>query len=277
MSGISRKELLAKDPVLPRVAAGDEVVWINPRRRPAGGALASLPLGMEDILDAEARLARFAPFIRLRFPETEPTCGLIESPLTPIPDMKAALEARHGIAIPETLLLKQDSHLAIAGSVKARGGIYEVLKHTEELALRHGLITLTDDYAKLASPEDRAFFSRFTVQVGSTVYMGDHASLISAIAGSESRHASARNRKNILAVFMRKPPSRFGRWGMPVENQNGGGVHFPCSSVQICCGMLPQISLCGFIIPYFFHFEQVYITFCAFPVFSRVKAPGRRY
>lgn len=183
MSGISRKELLAKDPVLPRVAAGDEVVWINPRRRPAAEALASLPLGMEDILDAEARLARFAPFIRLRFPETEPTHGLIESPLTPIPDMKAALEARHGIAIPETLLLKQDSHLAIAGSVKARGGIYEVLKHTEELALRHGLITLTDDYAKLASPEARAFFSRFTVQVGSTGNLGLSIGIASAAVG----------------------------------------------------------------------------------------------
>ncbi|MBQ1706079.1 MAG: D-serine ammonia-lyase [Clostridia bacterium] len=183
MSGISRKELLAKDPVLPRVAAGDEVVWINPRRRPAAEALASLPLGMEDILDAEARLARFAPFIRLRFPETEPTHGLIESPLTPIPDMKAALEARHGIAIPETLLLKQDSHLAIAGSVKARGGIYEVLKHTEELALRHGLITLTDDYAGLASPEARAFFSRFTVQVGSTGNLGLSIGIASAAVG----------------------------------------------------------------------------------------------
>ena len=183
MSGFSRKELLAKDPVLPRVAAGDEVVWINPRRRPAGEALASLPLGMEDILDAEARLARFAPFIRLRFPETEPTRGLIESPLTLIPDMKAALEARHGIAIPETLLLKQDSHLAIAGSVKARGGIYEVLKHTEELALRHGLITLTDDYARLASPEARAFFSRFTVQVGSTGNLGLSIGIASAAVG----------------------------------------------------------------------------------------------
>ena len=183
MSGISRKELLAKDPVLPRVAAGDEVVWINPRRRPAAEALASLSLGMEDILDAEARLARFAPFIRLRFPETEPTHGLIESPLTPIPDMKAALEARHGIAIPETLLLKQDSHLAIAGSVKARGGIYEVLKHTEELALRHGLITLTDDYAGLASPEARAFFSRFTVQVGSTGNLGLSIGIASAAVG----------------------------------------------------------------------------------------------
>ena len=66
---------------------------------------------------------------------------------------------------------RQDSHLAIAGSVKARGGIYEVLKHTEELALEHGLITKEDNYEKLASDESRAFFSKYTIQVLSLIHI----------------------------------------------------------------------------------------------------------
>lgn len=175
--------LLEKDPVLPRVAAAEEVLWINPKLQPAGEALAKMELGMKDIRDAEARLARFAPFIQACFPETAPRKGLIESPLTPIPAMQKLLEERFGAVIPGRLLLKQDSHLAIAGSVKARGGIYEVLKHTEELAMEAGLLQETDDYAKLATPEMRAFFSQYTVQVGSTGNLGLSIGIASAAVG----------------------------------------------------------------------------------------------
>lgn len=175
--------LLEKDPVLPRVAAAEEVLWINPKLQPAKEALAAMALGMEDIRDAEARLARFAPFIQVCFPETAPRKGLIESPLTPIPAMQKLLEERHGAVIPGKLLLKQDSHLAIAGSVKARGGIYEVLKHTEELAIQAGLLTEEDDYAKLATPEMREFFSKYTVQVGSTGNLGLSIGIASAAVG----------------------------------------------------------------------------------------------
>ena len=176
-------ELLKKDPVLPRVAAAEEVLWVNPKLQPAKEGLTKTELGMADIADAAARLDRFAPFIQACFPETAPRKGLIESPLTAIPNMKALLEARFDAVIPGKLLLKQDSHLAIAGSVKARGGIYEVLKHTEELAMEAGLLKETDDYAKLASPEMREFFSKYTVQVGSTGNLGLSIGIASAAVG----------------------------------------------------------------------------------------------
>ena len=65
-------------------------------------------------------------------------------------------------------MAEKDSHLPISGSIKARGGIYEVLAHAEKLALAAGLITLTDDYSILLSPACRQFFSQHKIAVGST-------------------------------------------------------------------------------------------------------------
>ncbi|MDP0947578.1 hypothetical protein Q6282_29520, partial [Klebsiella pneumoniae] len=62
-----------------------------------------------------------------------------------------------------SLWLKKDSDLPISGSIKARGGIHEVLKHAEDLALQAGLITLEDNYAALASDAVLAFFSRYKI------------------------------------------------------------------------------------------------------------------
>ena len=117
-----------------------EIVWINPDKTDFERSMEGSELTMADVEDAEARLKRFAPFIMRCFPETEDRGGLIESALTPIPGMQKYLNRKYGSGLKGTLLLKQDSHLAIAGSVKARGGIYEVLKHTEDLAFRHGIL-----------------------------------------------------------------------------------------------------------------------------------------
>ena len=51
---------------------------------------------MADIDEAEARLARFAPYIARVFPETAAAGGVIESPLTAVPRMKGALAAARG-------------------------------------------------------------------------------------------------------------------------------------------------------------------------------------
>ena len=180
---IALSELEKKAPILKDISAAKEVVWINPDKTTCAEALKHIELTMADVDDAERRLERFAPFIRHCFPETKDRNGLIESVLTPIPDMKDLINRTYGSNLTGTLLLKQDSHLAIAGSVKARGGIYEVLKHTEDLALEHGLLKAGDSYEKLASEECRQFFSQYTIQVGSTGNLGMSIGIMSAAVG----------------------------------------------------------------------------------------------
>lgn len=176
-------DLIKKSPLLQKMQRGEEVVWINPDLCPFETAEKNPELTMADIEDAEKRLERFAPFIMKCFPETKDRKGLIESVLTPVPEMKALLRDKYGAGLEGNLLLKQDSHLAIAGSVKARGGIYEVLKHTEDLALEAGILKPGDSYEKLADQEARDFFRNYKVQVGSTGNLGMSIGIMSAAVG----------------------------------------------------------------------------------------------
>lgn len=176
-------QLMHKVPILQRMQAGEEIVWINPEKQPFKAAKTKLTVTMAEVYDAANRLARFAPFIMKSFPETAPAGGIIESPLVEIAAMKERLNDKYGAAISGRLLLKEDSHLPIAGSIKARGGIYEILKYTEELALANGLLQPGDSYEKLADETLRQFFSAYTIQVGSTGNLGLSIGIISAALG----------------------------------------------------------------------------------------------
>ena len=176
-------DMFSNAPIVREIAAAKECVWFNPQLRPAEEALAAIPYTRADVDDAAKRLARFAPYIQRCFPETAADGGLIESPLTEIPHMAEYLRAINPICLPGRMFLKRDSDLAVAGSVKARGGIYEVLKHAETLALEAGLLRETDDYAKLADPEYKAFFSQYEVAVGSTGNLGLSIGIMSAALG----------------------------------------------------------------------------------------------
>ena len=103
--------------------------------------------------------------------------------VTEIPYMKKRMEEKYGKKCRGRLFLKEDNRLAIAGSVKARGGIYEVLKHTEDLALVHGLLKPGEGYEHLGDPEKKRFFKDYTIQVGSTGNLGLSIGIISAVLG----------------------------------------------------------------------------------------------
>lgn len=181
-------------PVVTELKSLRETIWFNPGLKSAEEGLKRVGLTIADAEDAEARLQRFAPFLARALPETAASSGIIESDMVPVPLMQAELEKTDGIM--GTVWLKKDSHLPISGSLKARGGIYEVLAYAEKLALEAGLITLTDDYSALLSPDFRQFFGQHKIAVGSTGNLGLSIGIISARLGFHvTVHMSADARK----------------------------------------------------------------------------------
>ncbi|MCT8977689.1 D-serine ammonia-lyase [Clostridium sp. CX1] len=170
-------------PLMDKIISTEEVFWTNPNYGKFQDAIEKISLSEKDVMEAEERLKRFAPYIAKVFPETEKTNGIIESPIVKIPNMQSKIEEMFSQEILGQLLLKCDSHLAISGSIKARGGIYEVLKHAEELAIENGILTLEDDYSVMDSDKFREFFSQYSIAVGSTGNLGLSIGIISAQLG----------------------------------------------------------------------------------------------
>ncbi len=152
------------------------MLWCNPARTDIPAtvqAAGELHISLADVEAAQARFRRFAPLLPALFPELAETAGVIESPLLAVPAMQEGL----GLApVQGRLWVKADHSLPVAGSIKARGGIHEVLEFAESLALRHGLIGPAsdgpEDYLALARPAARELFERYQVAVGSTGNLG---------------------------------------------------------------------------------------------------------
>ncbi|MDP5290684.1 D-serine ammonia-lyase [Oceanimonas sp. CHS3-5] len=185
-------ELSRAYPLLNPLMALTPVSWFNPERQPLEQALTGVNLNADDVADAAARLNRFASYFRAVFPNTRALNGLLESPVQPLAAMQRAMDTRLEQPLAGTLMLKRDDLLPVSGSIKARGGIYEVLQNAEKLAIKAGLLHPSDDYAKLDSDEFRAFFGQYSVAVGSTGNLGLSIGIISAKLGFKvSVHMSA--------------------------------------------------------------------------------------
>ena len=109
--------------MLSRIKTQKRVFWINPNLGNTADVLPTLPLGFSDVEQADYLWDRARLLLKNLFPELESTQGIIESPLCRVPEIRAMLLPEN---IKGDLFIKADNYLPIAGSIKARGGIYAV-------------------------------------------------------------------------------------------------------------------------------------------------------
>ncbi|MBN8191229.1 D-serine ammonia-lyase [Bacillus sp. NTK074B] len=167
---------LNKD-LLSELQSAKEVFWENPSLN----SNSITKSGLKEMVEAEERLARFSPLLKKLFPET--VNGMIESPIKHLDSMQRTLQDYYKSPIHGQIILKCDNDLPIAGSIKARGGVYEVLKIAEAIAIERGWINESVDYSILGSKRFQEFYSQYTITVGSTGNLGLSIGVIGASLG----------------------------------------------------------------------------------------------
>jgi D-serine dehydratase len=154
--------------------------WLNVNRAPAATVLPKLPLQRENLEEAKALWDRMAPLIQHCFPYV--TDGKVDSPLRVMDYIGKQFTATFNMQ--PNSMVKLDNELPIAGSVKARGGVFEVLKFAERVALESGLLKEDDSRTLMASdPALRALLSKHKLVVGSTGNLGLAVGIMGAALG----------------------------------------------------------------------------------------------
>ncbi|RXJ49417.1 D-serine ammonia-lyase [Gelidibacter gilvus] len=170
-------------PILKDIMKTNQVSWLNPELTSVKNA-PKFSIDLEDMKKAAHLWTRFAPFFVKAFPETKDNHGILESPLREIPKMKSLLNADNG-DIEGRLFLKCDNELPICGSIKARGGFFEIMTYAEKLVLESGLLKKEDNYRIFTSPKFQEFFRKYKIGVASTGNLGLSIGMISAKLGFE--------------------------------------------------------------------------------------------
>ena len=171
--------LMRDYPLISDIMTSKTVFWSNDVKNPQTNDQFSF----DEVVEAEQRLKRFTSYIKAAFPETAHLEGIIESEVKEIPSMRRWIAEKCNSEFSGNLLLKCDYELPISGSIKARGGIYEVLKHAEKLAIENELLHYNDDYSRLNTESFRHFFHRYKIAVGSTGNLGLSIGIIGAKLG----------------------------------------------------------------------------------------------
>jgi len=161
---------------------GQPTVWL--RSETPLPARVNIPL--IEIADALGRLDRFRPVLSALFPQDD-WDGRIRSPLL---DYGAPPEG------PATLLVKADHALPLTGTIKARGGVYELLCFIEEIGLREGLVAVGGVYEPLRGAKARTTLANYVVGVASTGNLGLSVGLVARRFGLAAEVHMSRDAKS---------------------------------------------------------------------------------
>ena len=179
-------------PLAAALRAAQPCLWTNPQRQaqpPAVVQALGRGISLQDTHAAAARFTRFAGLLAQVFPELAASGGVVESPLLPADALQPALGMAPGQG---RLFIKADHRLPVAGSIKARGGMHEVLEFAEGLALQQGLVPPGGDYRALATAQARVVLGRYQVAVGSTGNLGLSIGVVASALGFQATvHMSA--------------------------------------------------------------------------------------
>ncbi|GAA1883977.1 D-serine ammonia-lyase [Paeniglutamicibacter psychrophenolicus] len=183
MTQLPDLEQLLTDPVVAALARAEETAWFGAGPVDTIEGIKASGIDPELIAAARERFNRFAPWFAERFADTRATHGILESPLVGIPDLQEELGRRFGTVLPGKLWLKRDDSLPVSGSIKARGGIHEVLEVAERLATEAGIMGPGDDARVLMTPAAQEVLSAHGIAVGSTGNLGLSIGIVASELG----------------------------------------------------------------------------------------------
>ncbi|MDP1618071.1 D-serine ammonia-lyase [Phenylobacterium sp.] len=159
----------AADHLFTQLRGGQPAVWLNPAVADLGVSAADL----DEIQRAADRFERFEPLLSRLFPG-EGWSGRIESELFAYAEPPAGLT---------NLWVKGDHALPMTGSIKARGGVHELLCYVERIARDEALLAPGESLEALLEPEAQAVLNLHSVAVASTGNLGFSIGLVARAMG----------------------------------------------------------------------------------------------
>ncbi len=179
----------------------ESFLWINPKYQKEPLNLALMGLSPDQISQAKERFDSFAPLLSRLFPLENMNQGRIESPLKEVSDYYNQHLGPKNTA--NRIFLKLDSQLPIAGSIKARGGIYEVLLHTEDIFRQLGFDSPIQTIVSMTQQELCSVLKDHRILVGSTGNLGLSIGIMSAKLGYHVEVHMSRDAKDWKKQLLR--------------------------------------------------------------------------